>query len=290
MIQTKKEKSVQTLIRLLSLCCFFLVAQGCNMINPTEVTPTYVRIDSFKMEPTPQTGSISHNITSVWVYFNNQTVGAYDLPASVPILADAPGEVLVVPGISYSGLSSIQAPYPFYLSDKMALSPAPGEDVRFNPVTRYLDYDLLSMVQEDFEFGNSFIVYDGDTLRATSEPGKVFEGSRSGEVRIDSAGIYEHILSIPFIINGTEAYVELDMKSSARVEIGFQTSDQQGRLFIEYLYGLYPREEWNKVYIGMQEFLSMYYGRQYRLAIKTITDKPSGGYLLLDNIKIISKK
>lgn len=279
---------------ILFLCCFpaMFSSWSCNLINPEETIPTYVRIDSFHFTPIPNTGTISQNITSAWVYFNNQTVGTFDLPAVIPIIAKEPGTLTVMPGVDYSGLQSVQVIYPYFTFDTFSFNPQPGQELHFIPNTHYIADTQLNILQEDFEFGNSFVIYTGDTLRAVTDPSKVFEGNRSGEVRLDTLDYAEHILNVAFTVAGTEAFVEMNYNASAniRMEVGLQTINQTGQLFINYLFGLKPKEGWQKVYIGLQEFLAVYTNKQYRLVIKTIADDPAGGTLLLDNIKIISKK
>ena len=58
-----------------------LFATGCNVINPQEKVPAYFHIDSFSFVSTDPSrhGSISNNITSVWVYWDNEHVGVYDI-------------------------------------------------------------------------------------------------------------------------------------------------------------------------------------------------------------------
>src|ERR1043165_596911 len=89
---------------------------GCNMINPDERIPTYIHIDSFKFinDNPGLTGSSSHDIKSVWAFIDGQTVGVFDLPATIPVLLDKTGELKLAPGIDNQGLTTYQELYPFY--------------------------------------------------------------------------------------------------------------------------------------------------------------------------------
>lgn len=272
------------------LLILFPLLYGCEMINPDEQIPTYIRIDSFQFQPTPNTGTSSHHITSVWVYHNNQTVGVFDLPAVVPVYAAEQGEIMVMPGIAYSGLNGVQVPYPYYLFDTMAFLPAPGRDIVFTPVTRYMTDSLLEILHEDFEFGSSFVHYTGDTMRRVNDPSLVFEGSWSGQFLQTGTDFTEAIMSVPFTVNSMEAFVEINYKSSIHFEVGIQSSDPGGSLFINYLYGFRPQQEWHKIYVGLQEFLSTYPNKQYRLVLKATPNNTQGGFVLVDNIKVIRKK
>src|SRR5688572_13194974 len=90
--------------------------QSCNIINPAEKVPTFVRLDSIRVttDSLVKTGTPSSKISSAWVYVNNDIVGVYDLPASIPLLIDANASVAIAPGINYTGLKDYQSIYPFY--------------------------------------------------------------------------------------------------------------------------------------------------------------------------------
>src|SRR3954469_7333951 len=109
------------MVRYFSFYLFVVIAacfmqQGCNIINPAEPTPTYVHIDSFNMQGNVNvTGTNSHKITNVWVYYNNHSMGVFNLPVTVPIITEGTNGVLrLQPGIDANGFSTIEIPYPFY--------------------------------------------------------------------------------------------------------------------------------------------------------------------------------
>lgn len=284
----QKMKATACLIIIISL---WAATNGCDIINPAEQVPTYVHIDSFSFSATPNSGSTSHKISSVWVYFDNQIVGAFDLPANIPVLGSGKGKLLVMPGITYSGLNDVQYPYPYYTTDTMTLQTGTGLTVNFTPKTHYITDSLLNLTIEDFENSNSFINYTGDTnVVRVHDSTLVFEGQYSGYIFLKTADYSESILNIPFTTKGSEAFVEINFKSSIPFEVGLQASDLSGSLFVQYIYGFKPQAEWTKIYVGLAEFITTYPNDDYRLVIKAIPQDSSGGYVQLDNIKIISQK
>lgn len=62
-----------TVFRLFSFAFLWVGMLGstaCNIVNPAESVPTYIIIDSVRLNPTlaEKHGSVSHKITDVWVY------------------------------------------------------------------------------------------------------------------------------------------------------------------------------------------------------------------------------
>lgn len=268
---------------------------GCNIVNPSEQVPTYIQVDSFTLEPTDpaKTGSLSSDIKSVWVYFNNQAVGAYDLPATVPILTSGPGTVQLIPSVSFSGTSRIQQ-YPFYEPDTLSIPYKPGEVTKINGVTRYRANANFRWMA-DFETGNKFIKVNSENpddtlLLTTMDKSMVFEGNGSGYIRLSSAHPSSEVITESgFTVASGQAYLEINYKCSVPFEIGMQTTPASGQIVYDYLYGLNPSDTWRKAYIGVQDFVTQNKGGQYNLLIRTkLGEGQTDGYVLIDNLKIVS--
>ncbi|MDX5345959.1 MAG: hypothetical protein LPJ89_02375, partial [Hymenobacteraceae bacterium] len=64
---------------------------GCEIINPDEETPSYIRINRIDFDP-QATGYASAAITDAWVFASDpnrnsfELIGVYELPATVPLL------------------------------------------------------------------------------------------------------------------------------------------------------------------------------------------------------------
>jgi hypothetical protein len=271
-------------------------SSSCNLINPDEVVPTYVHIDSFSFSGNPVvTGSNSHRITSVYVYFNNSPVGVFDLPVTFPVMATAPGTLTVLPATDFSGLSGFQAIYPFYLGDTLNLAPAPGETINYAPATEYLKSTVIRL-NEEFEQGqgsdNAFMKLTGDTtIVNTIASSEVFEGGGSGLIRLTSGRDSATVITRKgrFIPIGKQAYIELNYRSNMPFWVGMNVDRTDGFSATEYLIGLKPREEWGKIYIGLSDFMGNNQGPEYRILLHA--ERPqevSDGFLYLDNLKVVS--
>lgn len=264
---------------------------SCNIINPVEKKPTYIYIDSFQFEGNPNMGTSSHDITNVKVTFDNQTLGVFDLPANIPLIADKTGVLILTPGVSYSGLKDVQVPYDFYTIYTEDFTPSPGNTIAVHPTTGYYSDTSYNLLIEDFESSNSIVLVTGsDSLYRTKDSSEVFEGKYSGKVTVSSADYTELALSNTFTAP-SETFLEINYKCTVPFLIGLQaTSSTGGSDILMYLYGLKPSDEWKKAYIGLQDFIVNYPGLTYTLVIQVNPDKASEGYALFDNLKVISRK
>ena len=273
----------------------FLGINACNIINPSEPTPTYIHIDSFSFKSRDTLGSSSHRITNVYAYFNDQPVGVFDLPVTFPVIANAPGTLKILPGIDFDGLTGYEVNYPMYTADTLALIPQPGKIISFLPKSTYNEGVRIPFL-EAFENGvgkvNSFSLYAfGDTtIQTIATPADVFEGHGSGLISLppgkDSTSIISTPMNLPY---GVNSYIELDYKGNLPLVVGMSVVLNSGPVYTEYLIALKPQIEYKKIYVGLRDFVGNNQGVNYQILLQTI--KPGNvtdGYLFLDNIKVVS--
>lgn len=275
---------------------------ACNIINPPEKVPTYIHIDSFKFVNTDagRTGSSSHNINSVWVTYNGTVVGVYDLPATIPIIATGSAPLSLGPGIAVNGMYSFQSIYPFYVNDTSTLVANPGKIINYTPVTTY--YGPLAdtfRFMENFEAGNIFVsdtTFKKITIVRTSSPDSVFEGHYSGAMRLnsvnDSAEVHERD---SILIPGGPSMCEFNYKGTGDIYFGMQAFIIANGVLvasgIQYLYVFNPSDTWQKMYISLADYAAQYAGGYFHFYFKAaVHPGQSNGYILIDNVKIITSK
>lgn len=272
---------------------FFL--QSCNIINPAEQVPTYLKIDSFRVTSNDmnKTGSTHSKITSVWVYADNALIGAYDLPANVPVPVNSNSFITLSPGITYSGLKSFQVIYPFYSNDTFILKAAPGKTYNRTATVQYTEAAQFQW-KEDFETGNTFLkMYDYKTedtsMVRSTDATKVFEGGGSGYIYLTKQKPNsENINNKDIPVKNGEAYIEVNYKCNTAFEIGLQTT-KSGQTYNEYIGGVKANENWSKIYIGVQTFIGTHNATTVRMLLKAkLPDGASDAYVLIDNIKLIT--
>jgi hypothetical protein len=283
---------LQFLAAAVLLCC---VWQSCNIINPKEKVPTYIRLDSFSVKTNDysRTGSVSSKITGAWVYVNNSLIGAFEIPSTVPIIIDNKSTVSIAPGIDFGGLKNYMATYPFYTFDTFQVSPSNGSIITHSGVIKYSDAANFRWIG-DFETGNKFQKVNTATVSDTSmvrisSADKVFEGGASGYIYMDSNHpTSENISTDDITIPSGEAYLEVNYKCNTTLNIGLQTV-VSGDIKYEYLMGIKPNENWNKLYLNLSSFTGKYKGTAYHIMIKSgLQDGQSNAYVLFDNFKVVT--
>ena len=259
---------------------------GCNIINPSEPTPTYIRIDSFLFE-----NNARHDIRYAWVYYNNNPVGAFDLPATVPIIASGTGTVQIAPGIPINGRGERPVAYPFFRIYTTNLNYEAGKIQTVNPTTGYYDsvkYDIIS----EFEGGISkFAKYFGTTsITTTSVDSLRLDGTGTGLVVLAStADSTLDSTRTAFRVPEGAAFIEFEYKSSLNVQIGIRGILASSLITDIEGWGVLPSTTWKKFYINITSFVNKYPGGDYHLYIKTtVPPGQTNGKLLIDNIRLVT--
>jgi hypothetical protein len=275
----------------------FLVifCSACDVINPDEPIPAFVRIETFDYDP--QGGSTSEKITDAWVTVNGDFLGAFDVPKVFPVLAEGNTEFIIDAGIKVNGISNTPNIYPMYERYSTSANLVPGDTLTIRPVTEYKS-DVKILFEDDFNDGVSRF----SDLEVTTVD--VSEGSASGYIMLDkdampgiatASDIQEEF---PAQIQGYLAYLEMDYKSDIPLFVGLTGYDVQGNVvFTELTYGLNTREDWNKVYFDFtQVFSLMIQSNASRYEIRVSAQIPliNGEFALenaeirLDNIKLLA--
>ncbi len=280
---------------LLSFGMLLLLANiGCNVINPKEEIPTYIQIDSVQLLPVAMQvhGSVSQKITDVWVYYNRELLGAYQLPAKVPVLAKDKGQLQVIGGVWDNGLSGTRAKYPFFTVDTFTFDAKPTETIKHTPVFYYRSNDTPSITYfiEGFEQGNTFTHKDGDTtFTKTNTPADVFEESWASKVELnETVKSFESITNQDFSLPpNRECYMELNYKSDIPFLIRMEILYQDTYLTTDII-GLNAKNNWTKIYINLKGFASTYQYGKFKIILKgNLPDGQSSAKTLIDNFKII---
>jgi hypothetical protein len=251
----------------------------------------YARVDSFTFVPSGNFGSSSYRIPSANIYYNNSLLGTHLLPATVPIMGEPGGVLTAIPGIDYSGLGGYQISYPFYRPDTVRFNGIRGQVTPVPLKTTYFEATQVRYSQ-DFEGTAGFTPAGSDVnLTRTTDPGKVFEGTASGSIFIDGSKSYAQVASLASfqLSPGRPAYLEMNFKGDVILEVMMLTQLKNGELFSGPIISLFPRTDWRKVYIGLQDFVGEHQGTSYNILLKAV--RPGGqasAEVLIDNLKVLT--
>ncbi len=279
------------LIVILVFCCSLW--QSCNIINPKEQVPTYIHIDSFKFNSYLPGVTATHQITCISVYYNNSTIGFFDLPATIPILATGKGRLEISPGIAIDGLNNLSSVYPFYRIDTSSFTAQPGKIIYYTPQTGFYTDAKIHLIS-DFTGATGFVRESGTRdILTVKEDSLVFGTGGTGSVQLIAPGdsSIDYAIQTFAIPSGNSSYIEFDYNSSVPLYVGLQAN--LGSVVSStpfFLAGINPSlGKWKKFYLSVADFNGQYQGTSYTFYIKTVLpDGQPYGRLLIDNIQLVT--
>ncbi len=277
----------------------FLSIFSCNKFEGDQTVPAYISIDTINLNTDYfSQGSNSHNITDAWVYVNDQLIGAFELPATIPILARGKQKLEIRPGIKLNGIGGTRVPYPFY-------QPYTVQDFNFiedsirkiNPVTSY--YNTVGYAWlEDFE-GTSISLSktaQSDTSIYKTTPINNPEAflsefsSYSGIVNLTPDKNSFKIASFnAFILpgNGSPVMLEVDYKCDRSFGVGMFASIS-GTIVDIPLIVVNKSDTWNKIYINLGPNISAYTSASdFKVYFESSVFDDNEASYYFDNIKLI---
>lgn len=265
---------------------------GCDKESGQKI-PSYIHIDTIRMRENPNVdeGSISHNITDAWLYVDNQFIGVFELPATIPVLEEGKKKVVVRPGIMMNGISSTRIPYPFFKEYTLESVMLEKEEIdTLQPVVEYVD-DIAIPFREDFEGESLHMTYKDSDTTFIIENNQPYEGIGSGKVVLEGSKLLFQAVSdtsykLPY--QGQSVFLELNFKTNTNVSTGLIAITDQGENHRP-IVGLNPTDHWKKIYINLTHTIgSSYPTRNFKvfLSILRKDDEPEAE-VYFDNLKVI---
>ncbi len=273
-----------------------LVVASCNLLDPPERIPAWIRIEPFVLEPNPNVieGSLSAKIEHAYVAVGSELLGIVNVPATVPVLLEGPQTITIDPVVEANGSIYYLRIYPFYQRYTTDLTLNAGETAVVTPRTRYRDDARFALI-EDFENGQTLFTVDRDQDSETSlipSGTDVFEGGASGYIHLTTDHPTIEVATAPEfdLLGGGKIFLELNYRTPD-VDVLFGLIGKQGtQLFATYNYGIRAKDTWNKIYFDLtDDVLASQFDEGYKLAIFATLEgsEKSEARIWLDNIKIV---
>ncbi len=287
---------MRTLLSISSLAGLLAFLGGCK--DQPEQIPAYLQINPFVVNE--QGGAAFHKITDGWVYVNGEYLGAYSLPASVPVLDEGTGEVIIFPGIKENGILTTPNIYPFFTRFEQSYSLVPGQTTVVQPVTAYDAKTVFTFEPKQSAFDDSSLPLEN----RDTDGGSAFElrtdGAFAGrslfldvntEHPLIEIATGEVILPVNQVV---ETWVELHYKNDIAFELWLIGETGSLGELSQPIYSFNPSENWNKIYINIGSFVLKTQQDQYRLYFRASLPKDVNGVYKqttgsvgLDNIRIV---
>lgn len=256
------------------------------------MVPTYLNIKPFTLnikDPACQ-GASTENITDVWVFSNDQIIGGFELPATVPIMQNGAADISLRPGIKNSGAAELRIDYPFYSPHQFQTNLNPGEIIEVEPETYYYenlnfyaleDFEQLSIILDKVESGSV-------DVNITDDPDLVRSGDRSGRITMNADESFTaRISNWVELPKGKSLYLEIDYHLEAPLEIQLIANTTDGERYLPVIV-LYATEDWQKTYIDLGAIVDAQLSTsEFSILFYSLNTDSSPVNLYIDNLKLI---
>ena len=268
-----------------------LLAVGCQ--EDLAMPPAYVLVEGFELS-TPGVGGGRGDITEVWAFAGDEYLGAFPLPARIPVYLAGPTDMRFQPGVRRNGIRAQPDQYEFYEAPRRTLDLTPGQSIGLGTLPTGYRSDVRFGFVESFEPGASRVFTESiegtELLGATVDC--VSSGERSGRLLLTEANATVAIASDVAISDlFTErpyVWLEVDVKSDAPVVWGVMGMDAQGFPVREFDPGSRPTEEWTKIYFELTEVIAA--ANVETLRVFFFANLPEGATeaeVFLDNVRLL---
>ena len=254
--------------------------------------PTFVSIQEVAFEPPAGQERLRNQLISeIWIYADSQLIGAYPVPAIVPILGDELVRLDVYAGIRENGQAASPIVYPLMNPWSMDINLNANSRLELTPTFTYGRTIRFALV-EDFESGNQFRQdLDGDTLTGFEiSTLHAIEGKSARSVLSTSHPLLEVASNFAYSnlpSNGAPVFLELEYASETSLAVGLKTGngDKLYKLLL-FANDLVPQ----KIYVNFTAEIEAAKTSDFELIFLSTYDESSGKSeqeVIIDNIKLL---
>jgi hypothetical protein len=239
-------------------------------------------------------GELTHDLNQVFLNMDGEALGAFELPAKVPIIGGGSHNFVLLPGIINNGISATKSRYPFCKKFETTLHLIKNDTIQVTPTTQY--YKDLNFLIEDFESPSMNFTPSSESqamLTRNDDPSILEWGNKYGEIILDNSdSVFAARTNFNTVLPklATEVYLEIDYRNSNSLLTGVFSSGN-GKVYNDPNIQLNPQENpvWKHIYIDLREIISFRQSTPINeMTFTAILDElGTTKYVYLDNIKII---
>jgi hypothetical protein len=273
-----------------------LCSSGCELINPDEQIPAFLRMEEYAISTTGDQGYPVHSLTDAWVYHEEQLIGVYELPSSIPILSEGATPLRIKPGMRVSGQVGQRSSHPFLNDLTPTISLFPDSHVVYNPTVTYKDAAVFKWLESFEGAGLSLVataLNQGTLTRIQGE--EAFAGQ---SLRMSLSGSNQLLmecataLAYPLKRAGAPIILEFSYRNNNRLYVGLISGTPTGVKQTTILVLNPSPDVWKHVYVSVGETVSsssLANASGHQVFFGFIRDEGVTGeaYAIIDNIKLI---
>lgn len=273
---------------------FFI--SSCEIINPEEEIPSFVKIDSIAFSTTPEQGTNRQQLLDAWVFIDGEKIGTFEMPCTVPILKSGNVKIEILPGIKLNGISNTRAIYQMVKPWKASINLKKDSVLFLKPSSEYSEAAVIENPVESFEDAGisiSATSFSDTSMLRTSTPEEVFEGNFSGMIVVDKQRSMADLKSNSSydLPTGIPAFLEIHFKTDAPVSIGL-TANKGATITYQPIVRLNETTSWKKMYVNLTPTVSDNNNAEnfnYFIRLK-LPEGRTEARCFIDNIKLIHGK
>lgn len=279
------------------LLLFSLFLTSCKKFTQDEGVPSFIHIEKITLNSGVGQGTDSAYITDAWIYIDGEFHGAYELPATFPILRTGITNLTIKPGVIINGISGTRSINPFFEPINITSNLVADSTVNYSFQTTYTSnakFPWNSIGQEDFEQGGvSLDSLSGSTSTIYKSKVDIYEGDYSGQVHLDTAHDYFLIASVSdFTIPADKSglILELNCKNPAStVTVGIYFNLAGGTVVRSQYLFVNPGDHWKKLYVNFTSLLADYStAESFKIFFESSLPSSSNeADVFLDNVKLV---
>ena len=275
----------------ISLLFILFAISSCEIINPAEDVPSYIHINKFSLTTNYTTqGDSTNALTDAWVYVDNVTIGAFELPATIPILNSGTHSIKIMPGVKLNGNPLTRYNNIFYQTYEESINLTKGKTLTINPKTTY-NSTVNFVFIEDFEkAGIIFAKSAGsDTSIVTVNQNISNFNKHYGAVNItptDTTFICNTNNDYILPFHQTPIMLEFDYYSNCNFSVGI-IANEPTLVTQDEILQIPASNGWTKIYVNLLTTVNNYQdasGFKIYFNMHSATSK----FLYLDNIKLLT--
>lgn len=284
--------SLRSAIFFLALALLGSSYTSCDLINPEEQIPSYLKIDSISLSVTSGQGTNDHNIVDAWVFENEQLIGIFELPAVVPILKNGESDIRIRGGIKLNGQVATRIPYLYTEDFQQTIELFSDSQVVVNPTIDFHGWVTFKWL-EDFEGVGlslaSTAVSDSEPVRVDED--EAYQGKSLKLALNENQTIFECKTGLAYDLpgGGVPIILEFTYRSNHSCVVGLFSRDQGGTFQVPIIV-LNPSEEWNHIYVNLTDIISSnsaFIDHQPFFGFIRDENHEGEAFVILDNIRML---
>lgn len=277
----------------IGICSILLFAiSSCNPLATQGPEPAFLNISAIEFIHDFEKGPRLHQIDHVEIFFENFSIGYYELPAEIAVIPTKEVSNLTIrPAIRENGGKNTITVYNMMTSYIVDQTFEAFETYEINPQVDYASNVVFDLV-ETFESSNS-MTFDLDGIDSTMlvrTTKDANDGSYSGLLSSENGRyilVGSDFLFTDLDNDRRDVFIEFEYKNDIPFEIGMYAFGSGNSFEIPYIFTFPARAEWNKVYLNFTPAIFNIPAEGYRIFLRTNSSSSFLSEVFIDNLKLL---